>query len=357
MNRFLAPPSSASMSCERSQPGLLGGGHRPFAGESASSFYMPLQNFAGTYETDDYSAALYIVNLLLSKDTELSPEEYKNFVIQLRGYLNTLKESANVPIEALRSLQQMAERIPEIGPLMFSLGNLPGTVASASGAMMAAAKSRKVTDLLDLTAEQKSKLHSWANTRGAPGATSARKTFKNSIKIIAKGRKVFFKIPVTAVAQHYKILGQAGQQFAHIPLVGTSASLNQRAHLHSNGATGALKFMGGNTVGLIIATVPQGVLDYTSSSSKKEFYSKTLDNQPTNIVSVGAGIVIGNLARVAITSIAAAGTGVAATGAAPLIAIILIGWGAGLVAQWAMGYTGADKTIGNKLKEMLIDND
>ncbi len=72
---------------------------------------MPLQNFASTYETDDYSAALYIVNLLLSKD-----EEYKNFVIQLRGYLNTLKESVNVPIEALRSLQQMTGRIPDIAP-------------------------------------------------------------------------------------------------------------------------------------------------------------------------------------------------------------------------------------------------
>ncbi|WP_180273060.1 hypothetical protein [Pseudomonas syringae] len=91
--------------------------------------------------------------------------------------------------------------------------------------------------------------------------------------------------------------------------------------------------------------------------SKKEFYSKTLDNQPTNIASVGAGIVAGHLARVAITSIAAAGTGIAATGAAPLIAIILVGWGAGLAVQWAMGYTGADKAIGNKLKEMLIDND
>ncbi|MFH7376264.1 hypothetical protein RA263_30110, partial [Pseudomonas syringae pv. tagetis] len=76
---------------------------------------MPLQKFAGTFETDDYIAALYIVKLLLSNDTELSPEDYKNFVIQLRGYLNTLKESANHPIEALRSLQQMAERNPENG--------------------------------------------------------------------------------------------------------------------------------------------------------------------------------------------------------------------------------------------------
>ncbi|MFH7617750.1 hypothetical protein VSS93_30845, partial [Pseudomonas syringae pv. tagetis] len=68
---------------------------------------MPLQNFAGTYETDYYSAALFIVNLLLSKDTELSTEEYKNFDIQLRGYLNTLKESAKVPLGALRYLNQI----------------------------------------------------------------------------------------------------------------------------------------------------------------------------------------------------------------------------------------------------------
>ncbi|SOS36909.1 hypothetical protein CFBP6411_05552 [Pseudomonas syringae group genomosp. 3] len=357
MNKFLTPPTSAALRCERRQSGLLGGGNQPFAGESASKFYMPIQNFAGTYETDDYSAALYIVNLLLSKDVELSPEEYKTFVVQLRGYLQTLKTSANVPAEALRSLQQAAESIPEIGPLMFSLGNLPGTIASASGALMAAAKARKVTDLLDLTAEQKNKLHTWANTRGAPGATSAHKTFKNSIKIIQKNGKSFFKIPVTAVAQHYKILGKAGQQFAHIPLVGTSTALNQRAHLHSEGATGALKFMGGNIVGLAIATGPQAVLDYTSSSNKAEFYTKSVYSQPTNVASVGAGIVVGNLARIAITSIAVAGTGVATAGAAPLIAIILIGWGAGLVAQWAMAETGADKMIGDKLKKMMIDND
>jgi len=40
-----------------------------------------------------------------------------------------------------------------------------------------------------------------------------------------------------------------------------------------------------------------------------------------------------------------------------LIAIILIGWGAGMVAQWAMGESGADKLIGDKLKEMIKNND
>ncbi|WP_122579848.1 hypothetical protein [Pseudomonas viridiflava] len=357
MSKFLKPPTSAVLRCERPQPGLLGGGYQPFAGESASNFYMPLKNFAGTYETDDYSAAIYIVNLLLSKNAELSSEEYKSLVIQLRGYLKTLKASADVPVEALKSLQKSAESIPEIGPLMFSTANLPGTIASASGAVMAAAKARKVTDLLDLTAEQKSKLHTWANTRGAPGATSAHKTFKNSIKIVQRNGKSFFQIPVTAVAQHYKILGQAGQQFAHVPLVGTAAALNQRAHLHSGGATGALKFMGGDIVGIIIATAPQLALDYTSSTTRTEFYTKSAYSQPTNVVSAGAGIVAGNMARVAITWALAGSAGAAAAGAAPLIAVIIVGWGAGMAVQRAMGKYEADKSIGNWLKETFIDSD
>lgn len=357
MSYLLNPPTSAALRCERRQSGLLGRGIQPFADESASSFYMPLQSFAGTYETDDYSAALYIVYVLLSKDEVLSPEDYESFVVQLRGYLRTLKTSANVSVEALKSLQKAAENIPEIGPLMFSSGNLPGTIASASGAVMAAAKAQKVTDLLDLTAEQKNKLHRWASTRGAPGATSAQRTFKGAIKIIQKNGKSFFEIPITAVAQHYKILGQAGQQFVHVPIVGTAAALNQRAHLHSNGATGVLKFMGGNTVGLVIATVPQAILDYTSSSNKTEFYTKSFNTQPTNVASVGAGIVAGGLARVAITALTVGSAGAAAAGAAPLIAIILIGWGAGLAAQWAMAETGADKMIGDKLNKMMMDND
>ncbi len=359
MSKFLTPPTSAALSCERTQSGLLGGGYQPFAGESASSFYMPLENFAGTYETDDYSAALYIINLLLSKDVELSSEEYKSLVLQLRGYIKTLKASANIPAEALKSLQDSAVRIPEIGPLLFSTANLPGTIASASGAIMAASKARKVTELLDLTPEQKAKLHTWANTRGAPGSRSAQKTFRNSnaIKIIQKNGKSFFQIPVTAVAQHYKILGQAGRQFAHVPLVGTAAALNKRAHLHSNGATGVLKFLGGNTVGFVIATGPQLALDYTSSKTNTEFYTKSVYSQPTNIVSAGAGILAGNIARVVITALVAGGTGAAAAGAAPLIAVIIVGWGAGMAVQWAMGEYEVDKSIGNKLKEIFIDDD
>lgn len=43
--------------------------------------------------------------------------------------------------------------------------------------------------------------------------------------------------------------------------------------------------------------------------------------------------------------------GAAAAEAAPLVAVILIDWAAGMASQWAMGKSGADKAIGDRLKK------
>ncbi|MCI3947872.1 hypothetical protein K0038_04982 [Pseudomonas syringae] len=100
---------------------------------------MPLSNFAGTYETDDYNAALYLIYQLSSPDEQLSTEELKKGALLLRELFQRLETGAKISAEALKSLQQAAEKIPEIGPLMFSPGNLTGTAATAAGAVMAAA--------------------------------------------------------------------------------------------------------------------------------------------------------------------------------------------------------------------------
>lgn len=234
MSHFLTPSTSAPLRCDRRQTGLLGGGHSPLAGKSAMDFYMKPGQFAGRHAVDDYTAAWYLVHQLSSGDEQISPKDFNSAALLLRELLQKLKAAAIVSSEALRSLQQAAADIPEIGPLMFSGGNLPGTLATAAGGIMAAAKSRKVSDLLDLTDAQKNKLHAWANSRGSSGARSAKKTFRGAIKVISINGQRFFEVPITAVAQHYKILGEVGQSVAHVPLGSTRAALSQRAHLHPN---------------------------------------------------------------------------------------------------------------------------
>ncbi len=342
MSNFLTPPTSASLRCERRQPGLLGRGQQGFVGESAMDFYMQPGQFAGQYPTDDYTAAVYLVHQLSSRDEQMSPEEFKSAALLLRELLQKLKNAAIVSFEALQALQQAAEKIPEIGPLMFSAGNLPGTIASAAGAAMAVAKARKVSDLLDLTAEQKSKLNTWANSRGAPGAQSASKTFKGAIKIISKKGQLFFEIPVTAVARHYKILGEVGQSVAHIPLGDTRASLAKRAHLHSGGATGRLKLITGNPVGILLAVGPQMAIDLSNATSPKDFYNRTVASQPTNLASLAAGMAGG-----------AATTwlyGAVLTTAAPLALVLAVGFGLGVVAQYIIVSNGYDKYFEDLVK-------
>lgn len=342
MSSFLTPPTSASMRCERRQPGLLGRGQQGFAGESAMDFYMQPGRFAGEYATDDYTAAVYLVHQLSSPDEDMSPDEFRSAALLLRELLQKLKSATNVSAEALQALQKAAENIPVIGTLMFSGGNLPGTIAAAAGGVMAAAKARKVTDLLEMTPAQKAKLHAWANSRGTPGAQSAAKTFKGSIKIIAKGGQLFFEVPVTAVAKHYKILGAVGPSVAHIPIGNTKAALNQRTHLHANGATGMLKFMGGNSVGAALAVGPQAFLDYSSSTTGTEFYNKSVQSQPTNIASAVAGVGAGWLMT--------AGAAALALPAAPLVAVVAVSFVAGVFVQWVIVRTGLDKTVSDALK-------
>lgn len=153
---------------------------------------------------------------------------------------------------------------------------------------------------------------------------------------------MFFQVPVTAVAKHYKVLGEIGRPATNIPAWNTRAALNKRVHLHANGATGALKFLGGPIAGSALAVGPQAFLDYSASDTATEFYNKSVDSQPTNIISaavgIGAGYALGGMATAAMIP------------AAPLIVVLAVGWIAGLGAQWAIINTGLDKKIGNALK-------
>lgn len=340
MNKFLTPPTSAAFSCERRQPGLLGAGQQTFVGVSAMSFYMrpPNPSIAGQYATDEYTAALLLISQLSSPDEQMSPEEAESMAVMLEELLQNLKQAKDVSVEALQSLQKAAEGIPVLGPLMFSPGNIPGTLASGSGVVMAAAKTKKVSDMLNLTSAQHKKLRKWANQRGGPNAIAVGKALRGRIKVLRIDGKLFLDIPLTLEAKDYKILGEIGKSSVKIPMNEVRSKLNTRVHLHAKGASGSLKVMNGSIAGIAIAVGPQAYLDWTSSSSKEEFYRKSAESQPTNVAAFAAGAVVT--------------FGLGFFGA-PLVVVIAVGWGAGLLAQYAMAKTGGDKMAEKAIKEYL----
>lgn len=335
MNKFLTPPTSAGLRCVRSESGLLGNGYQAFSGESATGFYMKPQNIAGHYPVDDYTAALYLIHQLSSRDEHMTPLDAENSALTLYEVLQRLRVAKTISVEALMALQAAAEDIPEIGPLMFSAGNLPGTIATISGAIMAVSQTKKAIDLLDLTAEQKTKFRNWANNRGSSGARSASKVFKGAIRIISKEGHLFFEVPVTAAAKHHRILGEVGQAVSHIPLGNPKAALNQRAPLNALGARGTLGFLTSNPIGMMLAVGPQGYLDWASSATTAEFKRKSFYSQPANIASFVAGwgtaLLIGFVF----------GTSV------PLVLVIAASAVVGLLVQKAMSYYKIDQRIGD----------
>ncbi|WPN32511.1 hypothetical protein QMK54_12550 [Pseudomonas sp. P5_109] len=331
--RFL-PCTVANPRGTRQQAGLIAGGNLSFPSEIASrSFPMP-QNFAGYYATSDYNAAMFLAHELASPELDMSPSEAQESLQLLRSLIRNLGTAANVSVEALKELQKAAQSIPEIGDLMFSPANLPGTLVSAGTSVAAFSKSKSVVDLLDLSAADKKKLIKWANSRGTASSTSAKKAFKGRIKLIRVAGQLHFEVPITAQAQSYKVLSQVGAQVAHLPAYGTKGALNQRAMLHAGGATGGLKFMTGNTVGVALAIGPQAYLDYSSSTTMDEFYKKSAYSQPTNIAAFAGGVIV----TIALTS-----------ASAPLVVVLMLGWAGGMVVQSVMSKSGADKQIGDFL--------
>ncbi|AZF13702.1 hypothetical protein C4J92_0185 [Pseudomonas sp. R3-18-08] len=316
------------------------GGQQAFVGESTMSFYMrpPSPGLAGQYATDDYTAALLLISQLSSPDEQLAPEEAESMAVLLWELLQNIERSKDVSVEALQSLQKAAEGIPVLGPLMFSPGNIPGTIASGSGLIMAATKAKNISDMLDLTSAQHTKLRKWANQRGGPNARAAGKVLKGRIKVLRNGGKLFLEIPLTLEAKDYKILGGIGKSSINIPMNEVRSKLNSRVHLHADGAKGALKVMNGGVAGVALAVGPQAYIDWTGSNTKEEFFRKSAETQPTNVASFVVGAVF---------TVAAGFVG------APLVVVIAVGWGAGLMAQYAMSKTGADKAAEKMIKSYL----
>lgn len=319
----------------RRQAGLIGGGNLPFPSEIAARNFPASPNFAGYYATNDYNAAMFLAHELASPEAVMSPAEAQESVQLLWTLIQRLHAAKNTSAEALNKLQKIAEGIPDIGSLLFSSTSMPGTLITVGNMATAMSKSKSVVDLLDLSPVDKKKLIQWASERGKASSTSAKKAVKGKIKLIRVGGQLHFEVPVTAQAQSYRVLGRVGSQVAHIPAYGTKAALNNRAMLHGNGATRALKLMTGAPVGVALAVLPQAYFDYSSSKTIEEFYKSSAYSQPTNIVSFASG---------ALVSVA-----LATLFGAPLVLVLVVGWGVSLAMQSYLQGSGMDKMIGNNL--------
>ncbi|MCX2900551.1 hypothetical protein [Pseudomonas mandelii] len=341
MDGKIWPCTAANPRGLRRQPGLLGTGTLPFPSEIASRSFPIMENFAGYYATSDYNAAMFLAYELSAPDAEMTSVEAQESVHLLCTLLKRLRAAPNIPVEAFKKLQQMAEAIPQIGPLLFSPTSLPGTLLAIGTIIAAAAQSKALVDLLDLSAADKKKLVQWANSRGSASSQSAKKAFRGRVKLIRVAGQLHFEVPVTAQAQSYRVLGQVGQQFAHIPAFGTKGVLDSRAMLHANGASRGLKLMTGGTVGSVLAVGPQAYFDYSSSSTMGEFFKKSAYSQPTNV----AALVGGALASASFTFVCV----VAGFGTAPLVLVLGVGLIAGAGLQYLIQHKGADRAVGNHI--------
>lgn len=348
MDERIWPCTAANPRGLRRQPGLLGTGTLPFPSEIASRSFPVMENFAGYYATSDYNAAMFLAYELAAPDAEMTSVEAQESLHLLCALLKRLRAATNITVEELQKLQKMAESIPQIGPLLFSATSLPATLLAIGNIIATAAQSKSVVDLLNLSAADKKKLVQWANSRGSASSQSAKRAFRGRVKLIRVAGQLHFEVPVTAQAQRYRVLGQAGQQFAHIPAFGTKGVLDSRAMLHANGATRGLKFMTGGTVGSVLAIGPQAYLDYSSSSTMTEFFMKSACNQPANVAAVAGGFVGG-----VVLGVVLAGFGVAA---APLVLVLAVGLLAGALAQQTVISLGVDRMIGNFITRSFGDD-
>ncbi|QKZ02398.1 hypothetical protein [Pseudomonas eucalypticola] len=335
MDEMLLPKTAMANLGPQRQPGLLGKGTLPSAPDmQMGAFTCSPLNIGGLYATDDYGAAMFLANDLQSPDPGMSAAELEAAALMLRDLMAKLYKEGKVGFEEMVELQKAAEGIPVIGPLMFSAANLPGTLAGVGGLIAGAAQTTSVNNLLDMTPALRKKLQAWAKSGGSKNYTKANRHFKGRIKLVRVNGVLHLEIPLTAQATNYRILNKSGNTHVRVPAAGTAPRLGKWSWVHANGATGAAKVLSGNSVGALLAVGPQAYIDATNSNSVHEFLNKSAYSQPTNVAAFGAGVVV---------SVVFASTAV------PFVVVLAIGLSAGWLAQYAMGESGADKSIGDFL--------
>ncbi|WP_225776013.1 hypothetical protein [Pseudomonas sp. Marseille-Q5115] len=322
------------------QNGLLGTGEPLWPANIANRMFANAPNMSELYATSDYNAAVFIIHQLKSEEP-MSAREVEESVSLLQRLLRQMSAAADISLEELQRVQQMAESIKGIGPLLFSPANIAGTVVNLSNMSLALAQNKTVSDLLDLPPDQKARLKNWVDMRGKAGARSAKKISKGKIKLVWLRGALHFQIPATAQSVYYTHRHRV-PGVVNVPVYGAKRGLSRRAWVAADGARGLLKYTTSGTAGVVLAVGPQAYLDYKSSATLDEFYRKSAYSQPANIAAVAAGIAAGGAIAV---GAAAAGFG---------LALILVIAGTALVSGgtlYAIGELGLDKKFGDLLMD------
>ncbi|HGY9627734.1 TPA: hypothetical protein ACOJM5_004147 [Pseudomonas putida] len=328
--------------CTRTNPwgenprGLLGKGELPWPELVAARAFPSLIDIEGWYNTDDYSAAMFLANELAMPDAEMSADEAQESLTLLLSLFARLENAGRNTVQELEALRERAESIPTIGPLWFSPASLPSTLGTVIHLVYAASNTKRLIDLLDLPEPLKKDLKAWAAERGRAGSRSARKSFQRRIKLVHVGGALKFQVPVMKGAAYYNIRSLRVGNNIHMPVHHAQRLLNSRVGLdpQTYGSRGFAKIISSNAVGALLSFGPQAYIDARASHSLGEFWERSAYSQPANLAAFAGGV----LATVFLGSLGA-----------PLVIVIGMSFIAGTIAQKEFIERGLDKKYGDWL--------
>ncbi len=305
MSNRLYPCSVSDPLGEGTNSGLLGQGQLPWPSVIAERHFPTDISISGFYATDELSAAHFMVATLSDPDNGMDVQEHEQMALHLSYLLSKIKAAGYVTAREVMELQQKAETIPVIGPALFSLSSLPGTTAALAAFINASSKTERLVDMLDLPPNLKQKLINWANNRGKPGSISAKRAFKQKIKLIRIQGQLHFEVPANARAQFYKFANHAATNAARISVSQAAEALRRRVPLTSRAysSRGVGRILTGTTAGALLSVGPQAIIDGASSKDMGEFMHKSAYSQPTNILSIAIGAAVGFASLSAVAAI------------------------------------------------------
>ncbi|EKT4522515.1 hypothetical protein QEM13_001748 [Pseudomonas putida] len=285
--------------CTRTNPwgenprGLLGKGELPWPELVAARAFPSLIDIEGWYNTDDYSAAMFLANELAMPDAEMSADEAQESLTLLLSLFARLENAGRNTVQELEALRERAESIPTIGPLWFSPASLPSTLGTVIHLVYAASNTKRLIDLLDLPEPLKKDLKAWAAERGRAGSRSARKSFRRRIKLVHVGGALKFQVPVMKGAAHYNFGALRVGNNIHMPAHQAQRLLNSRVGLdpRTYGSRGFAKIISSNAVGALLSFGPQAYIDARASHSLGEFWERSAYSQSANAAAFAGGVI------------------------------------------------------------------
>ncbi|MFP6562277.1 hypothetical protein WJ542_28835 [Paraburkholderia sp. B3] len=337
-------------------PGLLGPGAGPGIGPvlgmgtdvAATTF-----DIGGSYPADPGAASRYLI-AKLKYDTEMTPDERLNTLVQLRQALRDAEQSFSKT--EFGKLYKEAQSVPGLGGDvlngLYAPTNIGSTLATATGAALSAAQKAPTSDLLDIPEDVRQKLLAWARKSGNQGIKSARKRFGDVLKLTRVDGKWMFEIPAGKKAAGYVLRNRAAQNVVRIPAYRQAAleALEARNRLNIDGFG---ETVGGHITGVsaggLLALGPQAIFDAIDADNLHQFMSLEAHSQPAN----AAGWLAGWGAGAYVPGIIVATLGLPAE--LPALAVLAIGFGVGLGVQVLVSHY-AGKRIGNAWDRFMAEH-